>query len=894
MKNSLQISLAIGILWCGASIGLAADPPAWEAAAKLQETAMSALRGGRHKEAEGLFETFVIRYGSHELAPQDYMNLAACCQSIKDANGWLDATDTVIKKFKGSQHWFDAYWNKLAWLRASDKKDEYLDLVEQFAADCNKRIPFRYGSAAAVDWYDCPREAHYPVAARWLGWASFPLAAGDWETHILWAADTPERAQKALAILAPMLQDRKEDLPVNWQVAHAVLLKRSGAPEDARTALMNYANAWAADPRGIALWTTWAARCQEANDVDGVDGANQEMICRYMGYVSLSEVLAWRLGALQSAKRFDEANKLGDLYRKTYPYGPGMALLAEVKPDPLASLRAAAVAGDANAIAQIEQSLQVRYPQDPVVRADYMVQLHVARKDLAKAAAAARVLLEDEHWCSGTYNLLCNYAVSGGPLAALRDEAHKKYGIYPAAPNGPAAALLAQLKDRIKSEQVRHMDEIAEKLLADHAQTAEAAQALQMLYMYYYDKVLPAPRQQWMDRLLNVFPRHPVTEAVLMHYLLPLQGGVTTLDYKGLGTALDEIHTRFPRAYPPLWWGPRRLMCYRGAGDEAGAKPLAEQLDRESQTRAAERLAAITEQALKGDVMALDAMAAADANFVAPKAKPAPCGDFWMTWADNLKDTPGELFCLRKAWLNYLSWVKPDTGAEYDKALAAVRRLQRSGDPEMQWVLEFSDISLMLSQAAAVNPKMVDANRADAALKALDQRLAKRTFRDLALRLSFGGLVDALGGDRRYLPKLAELATRLGKACPSAIDKLHVKLMTARVHALAGDPQEAVKIYMALVDDWPSAWNCSPWYQSAYQIAITQGAPSALAVIEQYLKKVDSCQDVVPAVLLAGAQISLANRLPSFESYRNRIVTRYATSQARGALEVLLAKQPKK
>ncbi len=884
--SSLRLLAAITILSCAEMLPAQGAAP-WQEAAKTYETAMSSLKGRRAAEAAAAFEAFVTKFSTNELVPDAWLQLGECRRQQQDMAGYLEAQDNVIKKFKGSRFWFNACWNKLIYLRDQKTYDEFFHLLDQMAAESSKRVPLLYSSTDPFSWYDVIYTTKYPAG---LHWPPHTLPVAGWEASIVRAADTPERAQKALAILGPTLLDRKDDLPANWQVTHVRLLARAGQEDQAAAMLQSYASKWGEDTRGIHLWVLWAQACREAKDVKGEDQAYAELVKRYLGCGTLTPVLYERLAALRLAGRKADLASLGEVYVKAYPV-PGKAFFAEAQVDPLVPLRAAAVKGDANAVAEVARIVDVRLAKDAIARTAYMVQVYLEMKKPQQAAQTARALLDDGLWSTRTYDSLRAWSAAGPEMAALLAEAQKKYGIFAADPNGPAGKVLADLNGRIADAQVRHMEELGKKLLAEHTQTAEAVQACQLLYTYYSEKVLPKERDEWYNRLLATYPRHPVTQAVLLHRLRPLEPYQSvSVDYKAMGEALDTIRERFPLVYP--FWEARRFTCAKQTGDKEGIETFGKEYRRVLQEQAAEQMAAIQAAAMAGNLGALEQLANSDPNLYGPKATPLAAGDFWMHWADKLKGTQQEVFCLHKAWANFMAWSNDVAALQYDKAIEAIRRLQESPDPEARQASEFADIGVMLLAARTADPNVFDATKAEAAMKAIDQRLPKsRIYRDVSGRLYIDALAG-LGRDNRFTRRVLDLLGRLSSSCPSRVDQNTLSQAKARLLYAEGGYAEASEEWMTLAEAVPSAWGSYGLYEQAIASARPLGAARQIALMERYLKKVEACQDFVPSLLLAEAQLMLAARVPGVDTIRARLA-RYPASAARGTLENLLKPPPK-
>ena len=83
-------------------------------------------------------------------------------------------------------------------------------------------------------------------------------------------ADTQERAQRALKLLAKNFQNRRDELPPDWQYVHVLLTERAGEAEEAAKAWDEYVTGWGDDPHLLSLWQIKMAQAQAATDDKGV------------------------------------------------------------------------------------------------------------------------------------------------------------------------------------------------------------------------------------------------------------------------------------------------------------------------------------------------------------------------------------------------------------------------------------------------------------------------------------------------------------------------------------------------------------------------------------------------------------------------------------------------
>ena len=194
------VSLLVG------SAGLAAAQEARTAAqkaARLYNSAMSALRTRQYAQAEGLLAKYVKSYSTHEYVPVGYLQLAACRWRLKDYEGYEDALEQVIHRFPHSPAWYIAHAAMLSRAKAAKDNDGYLTRLEAMVRQAGQ-APWHMHTALGRYYSEYHRQ-EYNGRNFWAIDESpgGRVAKPGWVTDLLQMADTPERAERALRALAP-------------------------------------------------------------------------------------------------------------------------------------------------------------------------------------------------------------------------------------------------------------------------------------------------------------------------------------------------------------------------------------------------------------------------------------------------------------------------------------------------------------------------------------------------------------------------------------------------------------------------------------------------------------------------------------------------------------------
>ncbi|KKK95122.1 hypothetical protein LCGC14_2675970, partial [marine sediment metagenome] len=239
MRRSVGIYVVLIACWVGSVEAQQARREAKTAAEKavrLYTTAVSAFRTRQWPQAEGLFAKYVKSYGTHEYVPVSYMMLAYCRRQMKDLEGHDKALREVTRRFHGSPAWYVAHAALLERARAAKDNDAYLTLIEAMLRQ-SRQAPWTLGGSIARQHSTYFRD-EYNTRHFWPrdGGLGAGLAKPGWIMNVLAMADTSERAQRVLRTMAANFNQRRAELPPDWQYAHTVLLRRAGKADEAAKA----------------------------------------------------------------------------------------------------------------------------------------------------------------------------------------------------------------------------------------------------------------------------------------------------------------------------------------------------------------------------------------------------------------------------------------------------------------------------------------------------------------------------------------------------------------------------------------------------------------------------------------------------------------------------------
>jgi len=844
------------------SAGLAAAQEARTAAqkaARLYNSAMSALRTRQYAQAEGLLAKYVKSYSTHEYVPVGYLQLAACRWRLKDYEGYEDALEQVIHRFPHSPAWYIAHAAMLSRAKAAKDNDGYLTRLEAMVRQAGQ-APWRMHTALGR-YYSQYYQHEYNGRNFWAIDESpgGRVAKPGWVMDLLQMADTPERAERALRTLAKNFSKLAKEMPPDWQYVHVMLLRRAGQNELAEKARQEYLDSWGPDPRGMQLWLLKAAEARAANDPKAVEAAYEALLKGYAGYSNLAEPFYHYLSWLYKQDRYDKFAQRAREFLKRYRTSRRWGYVVNYW---VAMAQRAAARKDTSRIPSTLKMLEEFYQsKDPRVRRQgllWRIDLLLLQGKEDEAVKLAGQLIEPDQWSAESLAVLNKYVTAHKAFQALIDRAREKWKIPLPNPTSKAFVLLHQLKRRLKDEQIRHAEEIGEEMFSKYRQDASTIEAVKLLAEYYFKKVLPEPRDKWMARMIQSYPHHPETQTVLGWQIIAENAAKR---YDRLALAIDTMEQRFPGA--SRRWYYHRLSCYTAANDSVGALkyvkkvygPLAAEGDAHSLTELS-----------RYELAAVDY---ADSKAV---------GDYWMAKAKTLSGTPPELYCLANALRGY--YLTPyyqgyRQRVQWDEAMGVIQALRKQSlDPELHWRLAFAEVNLLARKGDGA-----------AALKALEAALQDgQSYRDLSRRLDFAELGSALG-KANLLAKGEALAARLRRMCFTTRDAGAIELMLASMFYSRKQYHRAAEHYLKVVRSGAFPARMYPFFRramSAMQQAKMRRFP---AEFDAYLRRIGRVQELVPPLLYDAGYYYASIRSSAALSIRKRLATTYPASAARDRME---------
>jgi len=814
-------------------------PP--EKAAALYETAMSQFKAGRFDQARPLLEEYVRVHPTTEQIPKAYLQLAYCCRHLKDTDGWSKALDQVIQRFYSSGTWFLASGEKLAEARITKNREAFLRELQKMLLR-SREVP--------LDLRPIPDHYHTHGRSRQdLGEARGKGKA--WPDDLLWAADTKPRAQLVLRLLQPTLRRVGVGLEPDWQIVHVLLLQRTEQAELADKTFEEYVTSWHGHPKGIALLEGYAEYLKGSGDEETAE----PVLARIEEeFPDVQPAPAQKLLAeMQAAAETGDYGDFADLARRSlrdYGFVYQKSIVSTAM-----TLAKAAAERDASVVADAVKLLDEAYPDKYKAwrraKAEQKVDLYLALGRAQPAVGAAEFFLGDDEWSPATLRRFEGWAKKHPPFEPLLAKAKEKYGIPNANPDSPAAELLEQLKTRLADDQVRHAEEIGEQLFTKHTKTAEAIEAVKRLVEYYFKQVAPEPRDRWVSRMVETYPRHPLTHSVL-------RTQATAAKAAQRGDVESQTWRLLSDRFPAAVSDDTRLQYLKGLTDEQ-RKSLYEQQYGPAGARG------------DGRSLGILAVRAEGVDGSSRKAK----GDYWMEQAKRFAGTQVELECLQQARGQY--W--PGRGPVHvEGAQAVIQAMQKvQWHPRLQWQIEFDEVDL--------HSRTSDGQ---AALDAMNAMLKDdRKYRDLSDRVKFEQLGKALG-KAKLVEEADALAERLNRVCLGVKDPREIKLMRAAARDAAGQNPEAGKLMLEVVREhpWPSLMH-ERFMQAA---GLLRGSPEYPRAAEEYIRAIHNAQDLLPGVWFSLADFYMRHKHPAFRDAARTITSRYPASRARGRLDDLITK----
>jgi len=857
---------------CGAPGAEAGAHPGAEAG-KLYDAAQSQFQAGRWDEALPLLEKFVKAYSTNERIPVAYLQLAHCRRELKDVKGYNAALDQVIRRFSGSPSWFCAYASKLSDAKAKADNDGYLSLMDSMLSRLPE-APLRLNANLKRTrrnymWQEYRLNPRIYPSEALVGMGRDVFGSSGWIMDVAWAADTPKRATRALRSLAKTFKRLKHDLPPDWQYAHVLLLRQAGKAEKAEKTWADYIGGWGEDPRGAKLWLLRAANSRSHDDDEDASAAYEHLIKNYPGYNCLQGPLAGRLNYLYEKNRYEDFVKLARHWLKHYGQTQGRDTVLKWW-IALAGRAGKAKEGEKPPQHRIHEALKMldefpagnNYPRRRI-QLKWRIALAIQLGDFDRAAEQAGQLIREEHWSDDSYRHIRWLAERHKQMEKVLAAARAKWAIPVADPNSPAAGKLKELKSRLKDDQHRHADEIADEMYQAHRSDASTIEAVKAMADYYFRKLMPKPRDKWMDRMIEAYPYHPLTEAVLWSRT---SAQTAARQYKQLAATLDTLMSRFPGAAKSWRWYSMRRACHMAGKDREAVVRLAESF--------------FGPAAGDGDIGSINRLIDAyeDLHGWSNKAT----GD---AWADLAKRVPSgsraELYCLKGAWNIYfvVQFFPHRRGniqyAATEPIVAALRK--HTVDPQVRWQLEFADVNFLAMS-----------DRVKQALDALNTRLeGGRKYRDLSLRLDMWRLGEAMGKAELFREG-ESLAGKLRKACFTRRDARAVEMFLAGLYAGGEMHARAAQHYLKVVYDHPEPARMYTVFDTALGHLEKARSPQLAVEIKRYVRAISNVQELVPGLLLRAWRYCVWLKNPAAASVRNTLRSRYPHSGATQKLDQIV------
>ena len=860
----MAVWLALLALPAGAGRAQGDDPAVKtlaERAAQTYGSAVSALRTRQYQQAQGLFEKYVSAYPTHERVAVGYLLLATCQSRLEDQDGYEKTLTEVTRRYPGSPAWFTAYRCLLDAARQAKDPDRYFQLLEAMvraAGQAPWRIDGNIGWEYGDYWNrEYNGELLQPQAGQLRGFLEGP----GWVMGVAEMADTEQRAQRALQLLARNFQKLQAELSPDWQHVHVALLRRAGYADQADKALAAYAESWGDDPRRIELWQLRLDEATAAKDPAAAAAAFAGLTQGLFGADMLERPTYDYLVWLNGQKQHDEFVRLARRFLRSYPVSSywhyvtwwwvNLARPAGGQEPPRERIE--------SVLSMLDELHQTGDPNTERSELLWRIDLlgRLGRKDEAVKLAAE--LMSPANWSDASYKQIAQYALSDEAFAPVLAAARQKWNIPLPNPTSTAFVKLHELKRRLSADEVRHAEEIGEELFASHRQDASTIEAVQRLADYYFAKVLPEPRDKWMDRMIATWPTHPSTQAVLANQIT---AEYAAKRYDRLAKAIDTAEASFGGTVGA--WHDQRMVCFSVANDPAGALAYARKV--------------YGPRADAGEAWAMDRLAGYELAGKDQAQEFKAIGDYWMEKAKRFAGKPPEGACLRRAWVGYYwtpihRWARDKV--DYDGALAAVRAMRaQTRDAALRWQAAFGEVNLLAHKGEA-----------QAAADALEKALGDvKTCRDLSLRLEFGMLGTALGTSGQ-LRRGTDLAGRLGKICFTTRDRCAIEVMLASMYYAAKDYQQAGEHYLSAVDAYPFPARMLPTFQSAASSFRQANSKRYATAMEAYLRQVGRVPEIVPALLHDQGYYYAGMRSAAALDVRKRLASGYPASEARDRLE---------
>jgi len=881
----------------------------WERAEKAYQTARTLYYAGEYKLSAKAFETFIRKFPTNENVPVAYCQMATAKMSSGDSTGGLKAIEEVIKRFRDSKAAYYALGYKMSRVFGVGDYDQFLKMYQEVTTKTGQ-APLSmgqryiawgsgasYGYHANIWWPGHYRSGFYiKVISSWReSWA---------KNYLLKAANTTERAQKALRIVSPTLQEHGQQLPSDWKYAHVELLRRTGSPKDEKAAekkakairkqFEEYAGGFVkGDPDAMMFWVYQAEQDQADGKDAAAEKAYQHLIDTWGGFYSLGLRIPTRLSHLYAAGRHEDWFKLARWFLEKYPENgwrtyaansTGMHRYPHTEWRYRDSVLARWVGLAAKDTKRIPATLKLleedaeTYKFNPRRMRTSLarrISLLLTLKKVDEAVGLAKVLMGNDYWSAELFGYVQGLAKQDKAFEPLVAAARRKWVIPVADPKNKPAALLKALRGFMKDDTAnarRRMEEIAEEMYQDYRDDASTIEAIKTLVGHYVQKVLYDQRDKWAQRMIGAYRHHPDTQRVMEQQIGAKHG---EKEYKELAPLTAAAIARFGGAGAYQTWFDYRIECYDAMKDKAGRIKFAR--------------AQLSKRARSGE---LEAMALLGTYEEKDREKHREMGAYWERQAKKFAGHHQGIFCLRRAFHAYYTSVRYRYNPPeicFPEAADVARRLREQRIyPELAWQMSFEDINMISQQGVLKN----DATSGIAALVALETRLRDKEH-DFSLRgrldtANLGWVLGSASLSGRAKEAISQLQTRM---CKTEGDHRNFAIMMGVMYEREGKYLPAFKYYTTVVDSSPWPITQYPWH--AHAMSCLRSADSAsttpakafkyIAGQKQYLRRVQTAQGLVPQLLLEMGQYKGGEYAKTYF----RMLSRYAASKARGQMEAL-------
>lgn len=931
MARHILLLVASCLLSSVAAAEEASQPTPAQKAATLYETAMSQYRAGQRANAFNMLKQFVQMYPTNERVPEVYMLMAGDYRKAKKNDLCQENLDPVAQKFFPSEHWWKAQAMRMDLALERKDADGYLAVLEEVVAMAGM-IP--------LSWWRCEAGANPDVFVhRYDGYRPWQAYLGQmgsgrgWLATLVRTCDTPQRAQRALTLLAPTLKIYEKQLSADWQYNLVVLMRKAGRKDEADAKLQEFIEQWGEQPPGMRLWLFQLEDAIAAKDAAAIEKIDQALVDRYGGSATLAGRIWTRLADLAKAGQYDAFVTLAGYYLKIYCPNPkwntgvfglyvGLAQPAGADKKDYARIQAALdllaaapaegdpgyklwllqqriallqrIPGKGEEVYSLAAGFTSDYPCPYWQRELLAWKIGVCNSvgKIDEGVKLAEDLISEKYWCGEIFARLVAYARQHPSYAALVTKAREKYGVPEEQPTSLEAQKLKSLREHLRQAEVRHAEEIAQDLMTSQPKHSATIEVARTMVEYYRAKVLRKQRDEWVERMVKDFPYHPATESVMRSQIKTLAAEQEKDKSKSLQ---DLVRERFPGSFMV----PADYEAAYEASLSAAATPEA-RVDLARQRYGA--------RADAGDIDAMEEIAQYYYRAVLTETKDEPeakrkkgevqtysldtqkLGEFWMGYAQKLAGTRAETFCLCRAYKAYVGDNSGD-GQSYsvpeqivarpwrgEGALAAIKALQAQAlDLEVRWKVGLVDVNILARMG-----------KGKEAADTLRKKLKPGKHKYLAARLyvpSLGAeLIKAGAGE-----DLKAVIDRLQSACCMDFDIEALALLKAGAEEEAKNYPAAAKCYLDVLHNSRFPLTEYWWLQQGLAELAKAKSPQYAVELEQFLKRIGNAQDLVPDMLYKlGTSYASAKNTAGASRMRDRLKKEYPDSTAHDKMEQLL------